>query len=148
MGSCLPAENRGLHLLEPRLENGEWSVLERWYQDKIALDMASAVVNDNRLYGLSHYSSGRLFCVDITNGEILWQSGGRTGDNATFLAVPKHVIALISNGQLQILEAAGKDSSVVASYDVSEKPTWSPPVLLSDGFLIKDQDTLTRWSFE
>ena len=144
----LGAENRGLHLLEPRLENGQWSVLERWYQNQIALDMASAVVNDNQLYGLSHYSSGRLFCVDIANGEILWQSGGRTGDNATFLAVPKYVIALIDTGELQILKAAGKDTSVAASYEVSDKPTWSPPVLLNDGFLIKDQDTLTRWSFE
>ena len=84
----LGAENRGIHGLEPRLEDGVWTVRVRWHQEEVALDMSSAVVNGDLLYGFSHYDSGRIFCLDINTGKILWQGPARTGENVAFLAVP------------------------------------------------------------
>ena len=78
---------------------------------------------------------------------MLWQSKPRTGDNATFLSIPGHVIVLTDRGKLRIIKADGIDTEDVIGYEVSEEPTWAAPVLLEDGFLIKDHDTLTRWSF-
>ena len=82
----LGAENRGIRSLEPQLENGVWTVHERWHQEKVALDMSSAVVNDDLLYGFSHRGKGRLFCLDPKTGDVLWQGPGRTGENVAFLA--------------------------------------------------------------
>ncbi len=142
----LGGENRGLYGLEPKLDGDKWTVEERWFQDDVALDMSSAVVEGDLLYGFSHYGRGRFFCLDIQTGEVRWQGPGRTGDNVMFLTVPGHVVALIDKGELRIITASGGGYEMVASYRVSEKPTWAPPVLLSDSILVKDRDTLTLWS--
>ena len=107
--------------------------------------MSSAVINDNRLYGFSHYGLGELFCIDTTNGKILWKGPGRTGDNVTFLSVPGHVLALIDDGELQVLKADGTETRIVTRYKVADNPTWAAPVLLKDKLLSKDQDSLTLW---
>jgi len=142
----LGGENRGVFSLKPTLKEDRWTVRQRWQQKKVALDMSSAVVNDNLLYGLSHYGRGRIFCLDTDTGEVLWQGPGRTGDNVTFLAVPGHIVALISNGQLLVLAATEDRFQSVASWQVAETPAWAPPVLLPDGLLIKDTSSLTLWS--
>ena len=44
----LSAAKIGMYSLQPVVENGNWSVKERWYQPKAALDMSSAVIVDGR----------------------------------------------------------------------------------------------------
>jgi len=141
------AENRGLHGIEPKLENGKWSVKVYWSHRKVALNMSSAVVNDGRLYGLSHLKRGRLFCADSHTGEVLWEGPERAGENATFLAFPGHVMILASHGELQVIAAKAEGHQKVASWKVSDEPAWAAPVLLKKGVLIKDQQHLTYWSF-
>ena len=138
-------EKRGIRSIHPHLKNNEWTVSEKWHQTRAALDMSSAVINDNRLYGFSHYGLGELFCIDTTNGKILWKGPGRTGDNVTFLSVPGHVLALIDDGELQVLKADGTETRIVTRYKVADNPTWAAPVLLKDKLLIKDRDSLTLW---
>ena len=64
----LGAENRGIHAFTPGLRQGKWSVSKTWSQKELALDMASAIVAEGLLYGLSHYGQGRLFCLDPDKG--------------------------------------------------------------------------------
>ncbi len=140
-------ENRGVHSIEPRLENGVWTATRRWSQKNVALDMSSAVVNDDLLFGFSHYRRGQLFCLDPETGDIRWQGPGRTGENVMFLAFPGHVAALLDGGELRVIRASGDQLETVASYRVSENPTWAPPVILRGGVLVKDTETLTYWSW-
>jgi outer membrane protein assembly factor BamB len=142
----LGGENRGIRGLEPRLDGGVWTVRERWHQKRVALDMSSAVVSGDLLYGFSHYGGGRLFCLDAKTGEVLWQGPGRTGENVAFLAIPGHIVALINTGELNIFAASGDRFETAASYRVAEDSTWAHPVLLEGGILVKDTQTLTRWS--
>jgi len=143
----LGGENRGLHGIEPKLENGKWTVKAYWSHRKVALDMSSAVVNEGRLFGLSHLSRSRYFCADSHTGEVLWQGPERAGENATFLAFPGHVMALANHGELQVLAAKPDVYKKVASWKVSDNRTWAAPVLLGEGILIKDHEHLTYWSF-
>jgi len=142
----LGGENRGIHSLQPRLNGDTWTVKEDWHQEKLALDMSTAVINGDLLYGFSHYDSGRLFCLDPRSGEILWQGPPRTGRNVMFLSIPGYIVALIDSGELQIVAASGSGYKKVASYRVAEGGTWAPPVLLKEGVLVKDIKTLTMWS--
>ncbi len=143
----LGGENRGVHSIEPLYKAGKWTVKKRWSQKKVALDMASAIVNGNLLYGLSHYDKGRFFCLDPETGKILWTGPGRTGQNVMFLAIPGYVLALVNHGELHILKAGGDGFKKVASYEVADSQTWAPPVLLKGAILVKDHDQLTRWEF-
>lgn len=140
-------ENRGVRAVQPKLENGTWKATELWHQKDVALDMSSAVVNGEFLYGFSHYDKGRLFCLNPTDGKIQWKGPGRTGQNVTFLAFPGHLAALIDNGELRILEASAGSYRVIKTYQVSETPTWAPPVLLQDGLLVKARTNLSYLKF-
>jgi outer membrane protein assembly factor BamB len=143
----LGGENRGVHSLEPQLKDGVWSVEDRWFQKQVALDMSTAVINGDLLFGFSHYNKGQLFCLDTESGDVLWQGPGRLGQNVAFLSIPGHVIALLDSGRLQVVKATGGSFDEVVSYPVADSPTWAPPVLLQQGVLIKDQTSLTYLSF-
>ncbi len=143
----LGAENRGIHAFTPGLRQGKWSVSKTWSQKELALDMASAIVAEGLLYGLSHYGQGRLFCLDPDKGKILWQGSPRTGPYATFLSFPGHVLTLSHQGRLTIFKASAKGFHSVASYALSDSSTWAATVLLENGILIKDAESLTRWVF-
>ncbi len=143
----LGAENRGIRCLEPRKKGDTWKVRQLWHQKEVSLDMSTAIINDGLLYGLSHRRQGRFFCLDPKTGKVLWQGPPQTGKHATFLAIPGYIVALINTGELRILKASGNKYEKVASYRVAPDRTWAPPVLLKDGILVKDRETLTRWSF-
>lgn len=144
----LGGENRGLHCFEPVRQGDQWTVKENWYQEKVALDMSSAVMNDGLLFGFSHYGSGRLFCVDSDSGEVLWQGPGRSGQNVTFLSVPGNVLALVDDGRLIVIKVDREKYDPARTYRVADGETWAPLVLLKQGMLIKDKTSLTRWAFE
>ncbi|MDP7010809.1 MAG: PQQ-binding-like beta-propeller repeat protein, partial [Verrucomicrobiota bacterium] len=144
----LGGENRGVHSLEPKLKNGAWSVTSHWSQRQVALNMSSAVMNGDLLYGFSHFGRGRFFCLDPKTGKVLWQGPERTGENVTFLSIPGHIFALLNNGELQVI-AVGRDRyEKVASWRVAQTPTWAPPVLLQNKILVKDTETLTSWELD
>ena len=143
----LGGENRGIKCLEPLLKDGKWSVNRLWHQRKVALDMSTAVINGDHLYGMSHFKMGQIFCLDPRDGTIRWLSEGRIGQNVAFLALNGHVAALRSNGELRIIAADPGGYRVRASYRVAPDQTWAPPVLLDRSILIKDLNRLTLWSF-
>ena len=140
-------ENRGLHCFEPLKIDNDWTVAENWSERRLALDMASTIANGDLLYGLSHYERRRLFCVDIQTGDVIWKGPERAGQNATFLSLPGYVLALMDHGRLHVLKAETKEFAKLATYRVSDQPTWAPPVLLPDGILVKDWQNLLYWSF-
>ena len=147
----LGAENRGIRALRPQFAGNTWSVRERWYQEDVALDMSSAVINANLLYGFSHYDQGRIFCLDPQTGKVLWKGPPRTGENVTFLAIPNHILALVNDGQLKIIQATGEKYNNIATYRVAQDDpysTWAPSALLQNGILIKAHQTLTLWRLD
>jgi hypothetical protein len=96
---------------------------------------------------MSHYKLGQIFCLDPGTGKVLWTGPPRTGNNVMFLSLPGHILALINTGTIHVIKAQPDSYEKVATWSVSNKPTWAPPVLLQSGILIKDLDTLTFWKF-
>ena len=146
------AENRGVRALEPTRTGDGWVVRTLWRQDGVALNMATAVIAGDLLYGFSHYRAGQLFCLDPATGDILWTDAGRGGRNATPLSVPPRdagggdrtgrVLALLDGGELRVLAADGAETRVAGSVKVAAGGTWAPPVLLPEGVLVKGGTTL------
>ncbi len=141
------AENRGLRSLQPRLDQGKWTVKENWSRRDVSLNMASAVVSGDSLYGKSQLKRGQFFRLDILSGDTIWLGPPRMGQYAAFLTFPGHVLVLKDNGILEIFVAGEPAYRPIASYQVADTPTWAAPVLLSDGVLIKDRTNLLHWSF-
>jgi hypothetical protein len=143
----LGGENRGMHRFEPVFTNGKWSVKKHWRQLEVALDMSSAVINGEFLYGMSHYKLGQIFCLDPKNGKVMWGGPPRTGNNIMFLSLSGHIMSLINTGEMRVISARSDRYEQVASWRVADGGTWAPPVLLKTGLLIKDREHLSRWSF-
>jgi hypothetical protein len=76
------------------------------------------------------------------------------------------IVAQVSSGAVlqasiiantQVLVVSGKETrgarwltckalGEIRQYEVADSPTWAHPVVLPDGFLIKDLKTLARWT--
>ena len=138
-------ENRGLYSLKPHRVNGKWVVRENWFQEQVAFDMSSAVMNGDRLFGMSHYKSGQLVCVDAASGKVVWSGPPRVGANVTFLSVQGAVLALRDNGVLQILAPSADQYKLIAEYETSNTASWAPPTLTEDGVLVKGAELLSLW---
>ena len=141
-------ENRGIRSLEPKLENGEWRVVENWHRRDVSLNMASAVVNGDSLFGKSHFRQGQFFRLDIETGESIWRGPSRMGEYATFLSLDTQIVVLKDDATLEIIDATSPSYSPLISYEVAESPTWAAPAMMKDGFLIKDRTKLFRWRFK
>ena len=51
-------------------------------------------------------------------GKVLWSGPGRAGQNATFLSIPGHIVALMDNGQLQSpWKRPVEDTNQLTTYD-------------------------------
>ncbi|MEC8557669.1 MAG: PQQ-binding-like beta-propeller repeat protein [Planctomycetota bacterium] len=140
-------ENRGVRRIDLQVASGKWDATQTWLQKDVALDMSSAVMNGELLYGFSHYGKGRLFCLESDSGKILWEGTPRSGQNATLLSMPGQVAVLLDGGKLQLIEASGGGFRELKSYQVSDSPTWAPPVILKEGLLIKARESLIFWKW-
>jgi outer membrane protein assembly factor BamB len=123
-----------------------WSTRTVWQNKDVSMYMNSPVLSGDLLFGFSHLKKGQLFCLDARTGETLWTGPPRAGDNAAILASSTTLFALTPDAQMLIAKPTAKAPGEIRRYEVAESPTWAHPVVLPDGFLIKDLKTLARWS--
>jgi outer membrane protein assembly factor BamB len=127
--------------------NGDtWTPQTVWQNKDASMYMNSPVLTGDLLIGFSHLKKGQLFCIDARTGATLWTGSPRAGDNAAILASASTLFSLNSDGQLLIAKPTAKGLGEVRRYEVADSPTWAHPVVLEDGFLVKDVKTLARWS--
>jgi len=143
----ISGESRPLLGIEPRLIDGQWTVVERWKNRRYSLNLTSPVRHRGFVYALSSRDRGRVFCLDPLSGEVLWQGPARTGEYASVVSTPENLFVLTSNADLLVIEPGSESLEVVASYEVADSPTWAHPLLLEGGVLIKSVDTLSLWTW-
>jgi outer membrane protein assembly factor BamB len=116
-----------------------------WKNKDVSMYMSSPVLSGDLLFGFSHLKKGQFFCIDARTGATLWTGPPRGGDNAAMLVGSTTLYALMADGQLMIAKPTAKGLNEIRRYEVADSPTWAHPVVLSDGVLIKDLKTITRW---
>jgi outer membrane protein assembly factor BamB len=117
-----------------------------WENRAITMYMSSPVLNGKRLHGMSDKSRGSLFTLDATNGELLWKSEGRLGDNASVTDLGSALLVVNTAGELTIQDKSGDALKEVASYQVSDTAVWASPAIAGNNLLIKDVSTLTLFT--
>jgi hypothetical protein len=119
-----------------------------WENSDVPMYMTSPVLDGDALYGMSSKRKGALFCIDVRTGKLSWSTTGREGTNMSLVSAGPFLFALNETGDLKIIRRNAAKYVEVASYKVSENPTWSQPVVLNDGVLIKDEVALTLYSLK
>jgi outer membrane protein assembly factor BamB len=117
-----------------------------WKNKDVSMYMNSPVLTGDLLFGFSPLKKGEIFCLDARTGAILWTGPPRGGDNAAMLASSKTLYALTPDSQLLIAKPTAKALNEVRRYEVADSPTWAHPLVLPDGFLIKDLRSIARWT--
>jgi outer membrane protein assembly factor BamB len=124
----------------------KWSPQKIWENREGSMYMSSPVVAGDLLFGFTHLKKGQLFCLDARTGATQWTGSPRSGDNAAVLASSSMLFALTPDAQLLVARPTPKGLGEIRKYEVADSATWAHPVVLADGFLIKDVKTLARWS--
>jgi outer membrane protein assembly factor BamB len=118
-----------------------------WENAEVAAYMSAPVLADGRLCGLSHRKKGQLFCLEAATGKTAWLSEGRQGDNAALLSLGATLLVLSTEGELVVAPASGASFSPVRRYTVAASPTWAHPVVVDEGVLVKDAQSLALLRF-
>jgi outer membrane protein assembly factor BamB len=127
--------------------NGKPAPTPVWENKESSMYMSSPVVVGGRLVGMANRSKGQFFCLDAASGKTLWLSDGGMGDNAAILAAGELALALTSKGDLVVFKPGADAFAPLARWKLSEKPTWAHPTIVGKQILIKDEATLTSWTW-
>jgi outer membrane protein assembly factor BamB len=138
--------DKGVFAIRLNHTGDAWSTQTVWQNKGVSMYMNSPVLSGDLLFGFSHLKKGQIFCLDARTGTTLWTGPPRSGDNAAMLASSTTLYALIPDGQLLIAKPTVKGLNEIRRYEVADSATWAHPVVLADGFLIKDLKTIARWS--
>jgi len=128
-------------------ENNRWVPRVAWENAEVPMRMTNGVMLGDMFFSMTIRNSGQYFSLDAKTGEILWRSEPRQGDNAALLKVGDLVLSLEADGELVLFRPGRASFEEVRRYKVADTPTWTQPVILGDGVLVKDVTTLARWSW-
>jgi outer membrane protein assembly factor BamB len=144
----LTGVRKGTVAVDVRRSDDGWTVNPLWENAQVAPLWSNLVAVGNEVFAVSHRKKGQLFSIDANTGVTLWTTEGRSGDNGSLLVAGNFVLALMSGGDLRIMRRSNPGLKTIATYTVSGTTAWVYPLVLEDGFLVKADDTLTRWSFD
>ena len=125
-----------------------WDVEPLWENDAVSAYMSTPVLAEGRLFGMSHKQRGQFFALDAASGKTIWLSEGRQGDNAAVLAGADSVFLLTTGSELVVAPRSGDAFAPTRTWQVAESPTWAHPVVMNEGVLVKDVETLALWRWE
>jgi outer membrane protein assembly factor BamB len=129
--------------------NGKsWKTAPVWRNDSLPMYMSSPVLSGGLLFGLTHRNKGQLFCVDPGSGKTLWTTRGREAENASLIAAGDLIIASTTEGELVVWRRDPAKFDLIKRYTIADSPVWAHPVPAGRGILIKDDETLTYWTFD
>jgi outer membrane protein assembly factor BamB len=129
--------------VRPAKQGKTWTAAKVWDNPDVPMYMSSPVLVGNTLYGFSHRNKGQPFALDARTGRTLWVGPPRQGENAALIAAGDLLLLLTDDGQLTVAKANEKTWSAVTKVEVATSPTWAHPVLLANGLLVKDEQTLS-----
>jgi outer membrane protein assembly factor BamB len=135
---------QGTHAYAIALTNGAWTATQAWKNTDVTMYTSSPVYADGRIYGMSNKRRGQFVALDAATGVMKWASVGRDGNHASILIAPNHVMFLTDGG---VLIAARRHADTFVEekrYEIAASATWSLPVLLSDGLLVREATSIAR----
>ena len=137
---------QGTHAYKLEPAGDSWKATPAWENRKVAMYMSSPVLGDGTIYGHSARSKGQFVALDAATGETRWTSPGRDGDHASVLLTPNQVVWLTNDAKLVVVDRKAKEFHPQKTYQLTDKKTWSIPVMLGSDLLVRDEKSIVRMS--
>ena len=123
----------GAALLEPRLDEGTWTVEQVWRSPRLKAKFTNPVVHEGRIYGLD---DGVFVCIDPADGSRCWKRG-RYGHGQNLL-VGGLLLVQTEDGRILLLEATPEEHRELAEVRVLDDKSWNPPALAGRYLLVRN----------
>jgi outer membrane protein assembly factor BamB len=135
---------QGTHGYTLRTSAAKWHAVEAWKNADVAMYMSTPVLADGILYGLSSRKKGQIVALDAATGALKWSTEGRAADQASILLTSSHVLFLTTGGELLVARRSSARYEEDRRYTVADSPTWAIPVVLRDGLIVRDAQSVVR----
>ncbi len=127
-----------------RREDGRWEAAPAWSNPGLTMYMTSPVLADGIVYGHASTRAGQFVALDAATGAVRWSSEGREGEFASVLLAGDDLLLLTGDAELLVAEPSPAGFAVAHHYDIADGVTWTVPVPLPDGLLVRDAAGLSR----
>ncbi len=142
------ALDAGVRAVQPRKQNGGWTVDTLWNRSDVSMYLSTPVVADQTVFGFSHRGSGRFFALDAKSGDVLWQGSPREAENAAVVKGGRVLFFLKDNAELIVAKANRTQFEPLARYTVANGPTWADPVISGRRLFVRHGNALTLWEIK
>ena len=135
---------QGTHAYTIAKAGTTWQPKQIWKNAEMTMYTVSPVFADGVIYGMSNKRRGHFVALDAATGTVKWATQGRDGNHASILQTKEHVLFLTDAGVLIVARRTPEGFKEERRYEIGKSATWSVPVLLPDGLLVREANTLVR----
>ena len=135
---------QGTHAFAVSRQRDGWQATPAWTNPGVTMYMSSPVLVDGILYGHSSTRAGQFVALDAATGAVRWSSEGREGEHASVLLAGDHLLLLTGDAELLVAQSSPAGFAIAHHYEVADGATWTVPVPLSDGLLVRDTTGVAR----
>jgi outer membrane protein assembly factor BamB len=139
---------QGTHAYALARSGGTWQPKQIWRNADVTMYTVSPVFAEGVIYGMSNKRRGHFVALDAENGAVKWATQGRDGTHASILQTRDHLLFLTDGAVLIVARRTPEGFKEEKRYELGTSATWSMPVLLPDGLLVREANGIVRlrWS--
>jgi outer membrane protein assembly factor BamB len=139
---------QGTHAYAIARVEGRWQTTQVWKNSEVTMYTVAPVLADGIIYGMSNKRRGQFVAVRASDGWLKWSTPGRDGNHASILQNGEYLLFLTDGGVLIVSKRTAEGFTEERRYELSQSATWSMPVFLPDGMLVRDANSLQRLTWE
>ena len=139
---------QGTHAYAIARADGKWQTRQVWKNTDVTMYTAAPVFADGVIYGMSNKRRGQFVAVRASDGWLKWSTEGRDGNHASILQNGAHLLFLTDGGVLIIARRTAEGFTEERRYEIGQSATWSVPVLLPDGMLVREAAGVVKLLWE
>src|SRR5688572_7375712 len=123
---------------------GTWQPKQLWKNAEVTMYTVSPVFAEGVIYGMSNKRRGHFVALDAETGAVKWATQGRDGNHASILQTKQHLLFLTDGGALIVAQRTPEGFKELRRYEIGKSPTWTLPVFLPDGLLVRDANAVVK----
>jgi outer membrane protein assembly factor BamB len=135
---------QGTHAYSLSRAAGGWQPTPIWRNADVTMYTTSPVFADGVIYGMSTKRRGQFVALDAATGSLKWATQGRDGNHASILQTREHVLFLNDAAVMMVARRSPEGFKEEKRYELGTGATWTMPVLLPDGLLVRDANSVVR----
>ncbi|HEX6161902.1 MAG TPA: PQQ-binding-like beta-propeller repeat protein [Vicinamibacterales bacterium] len=139
---------QGTHAYAISRTAAKWTTKQVWKNADVTMYTASPVLADGVIYGMSNKRRGQFVALNAADGVLKSSTNGRDGSHASILQHGQHLLFLTDGGVLIVARRTPEGFSEERRYEIGTSGTWSVPVLLPDGMLVREAAGVVKLLWE